>query len=72
VIETTTATVEPLLLKPADAAKALAVCARHLRTLTARGEIPAVKTGRAVRYDPADLRAWIERKKTPLSICAPG
>jgi excisionase family DNA binding protein len=54
---------EVLLLKPADAARALAICERTLRALTARGEIMAVRVGRAVRYHVADLRAWIESNK---------
>jgi excisionase family DNA binding protein len=53
-----------LLLRPRDAAAALAVCEKTLWTLTDRGEIPVVKIGRAVRYDPRDLSAWIDRQKT--------
>jgi len=52
-----------LLLKPADAAKALSISPRTLWTLTKRGEIRAVRTGRVLRYDPADLREWIRRRK---------
>ncbi len=52
-----------LLLTSPEAAKALAISARTLWTLTKRGEIPSVKIGRAVRYDPADLRAWIDARK---------
>ena len=54
---------EQLLLKPAEAAKALAISARKLWSLTAGREIPHVPIGRAVRYDVSDLRAWIESKK---------
>jgi excisionase family DNA binding protein len=52
-----------LLLKPREAAKALSICNRLLWEVTNRGEIPHVRIGRAVRYDPKDLRAWIEQKK---------
>lgn len=52
-----------LLLKPAEAAKALAISPRKLWALTNCGEIKAVRCDRLVRYDPADLRAWIESKK---------
>jgi hypothetical protein len=58
---------EQLLLKPADAAKALVMSERNLRYLTARREIACVRSGRSVRYDPADLRAWIDRQKIPVS-----
>jgi excisionase family DNA binding protein len=49
-----------LLLTPRQAAKALNVCERTLWTLTKRGQVPAVRIGWSVRYNPADLRCWIE------------
>lgn len=52
-----------LLLTGRDAARALSVCEKTLWTLTQRGEIPCIKIGRAVRYDPRDLDAWIQRAK---------
>jgi excisionase family DNA binding protein len=54
---------EQLLLKPAEAAKALAISLSYLRELKAAGEIPFGPLGGAVRYDIVDLRAYIERKK---------
>jgi hypothetical protein len=39
------------------------VSERKLWSLTKSGEIPCVRIDRAVRYDPADLRAWIAKKK---------
>ena len=62
---------EQLLLKPADAANALAISERMLRYITSDREIPCVRVGRAVRYDPADLRAWIDRQKIPSCAGAP-
>jgi excisionase family DNA binding protein len=53
-----------LLLTALQAAKALAISPRTLWSLTDSGEIPCVRIGRAVRYDPVDLRAWIERRKS--------
>jgi len=55
--------IQPLLLTARQAAKVLTICEKTLWTLTQRGEIPAVKIGRAVRYDPADLRVWIDCAK---------
>lgn len=56
---------EPLLLKPAEAAKALAIGARTLWRLTFETcEIPHVKVGTATRYTVEDLRAWIQRRRT--------
>lgn len=63
--------IEPLLLKPADAARALSLSPRKLWSLTAGGEIPCVRIGKAVRYDLADLRAWIERQKIQSCAGAP-
>lgn len=54
----------PKLLTARDAAKALAVCEKTLWNLTERGEISAVRIGRSVRYDPADLTRWVERSKS--------
>lgn len=55
-----------LLLTPRQTAKALSICERTLYSLTKRGEIPAIKIGRLVRYDPDVLKQWIGRhsKKT--------
>jgi hypothetical protein len=54
---------EPFLLTEQQAAHKLSLCPGMVSILRKRGEIPWVPVGRAVRYDPADLRAWIERKK---------
>jgi excisionase family DNA binding protein len=51
------------LLRPREAARALAISERTLWELTRRGEIPHVRLGRAVRYRPADLDAWAEARK---------
>jgi len=52
-----------MLFTAPEAAKALAISPRTLWSLTDSGEIPCVRIGRAVRYDPADLRALIDRRK---------
>jgi excisionase family DNA binding protein len=56
-----------LLLKPKEAAVALGISQRTLWQLTEDKEIPYVQIGgnsrKVVRYDPADLHAWIEKKK---------
>lgn len=58
-------TAEPnLLITPRQAAQALAICEKTLWTLTQpRGPSPCVRIGRAVRYAPADLEAWIASRK---------
>jgi excisionase family DNA binding protein len=57
--------VEPLLLTTREATKALALSDRTIRDLIKRGELRCIRQGRAVRFDPSDLRDWIERKKSP-------
>jgi excisionase family DNA binding protein len=52
------------LLTALEAAKALAVSPRTLWSLTNGGAIPCVRIGRAVRYAPGDLKAWVESQKT--------
>ena len=51
------------LLTVKEACVVLAISARKLWEMTNRGEIPHVRIGRSVRYDPEDLPAWIERRK---------
>jgi excisionase family DNA binding protein len=62
---------DSLLLKPAEAAKALAISARKLWSMTAAREIPHIRMGKSVRYDPTDLRAWIEANKIHARAGAP-
>jgi len=61
--------IEPMLLTARQAARALSVSERTLFSLTQAKEIPAVRFGRAVRYDPTDLRAWIEKAKRSEFSC---
>lgn len=50
---------EPLLIGAKSAAAELAIGARTLWTYTNCNAIPSRKIGRAVRYCPDELRAWI-------------
>lgn len=54
----------PQLLTAVQAAKCLAVSAKTLWSLTARGELPCVRMGRSVRYDVLDLDRFIESRKS--------
>jgi hypothetical protein len=58
-----TATQREILVRPRDAARALAISERKLWDLTKLKIIPCVRIGRAVRYSPLDLQAWIETQK---------
>jgi excisionase family DNA binding protein len=51
------------LLTAAQACQILGIGRRKLWELTNRGEIVCVRIGRAVRYDPRDLQAFIDRHK---------
>lgn len=53
----------PLLVDAREAARLLAIGRRKLWSLTICGELPSIRIGRAVRYLPGDLAAWIERQK---------
>ena len=57
------ATLNPLLINTRDAARALAISTRTLWELTNCRDIPSVRIGRRVLYDPSDLRAWIDKQK---------
>lgn len=49
------------LLTPKEAAKSLAVCDKTLWSITRpRGALACVRIGRSVRYDPKDLRRYID------------
>ena len=51
------------LLTSSDAAKLLAISARTLWDLAKAGDIPRVRIGHSIRYDPADLKAYVTRQK---------
>lgn len=53
-----------LLLTELEAAKALSISPRTLWTLRNNGDIPHVRLGRAVRYDPDDLATWVKDRRT--------
>lgn len=57
-----------LLLRPAEAAEALAISPRKLWELTNRREISSVRIGRSVRYDFADLKTWVDARKTSKEV----
>lgn len=51
------------LLRPREAAEWLKISERTLWTLNQRGELPAVRIGRNVRYDLADLIEFVDARK---------
>lgn len=58
------------LLKPRDAAKRLAVSERTLWSQTEpRGLIPVVRIGKAVRYSPDALDAYVRAQMAQPADC---
>lgn len=68
--DTTPGIVEKLLTYE-QAGELLGVTKRTVWTLVDDGELPAVRFGRSVRIDPADLRAYIDRCKTKATGTGP-
>lgn len=56
----TPATLDRLLLKPAEAARLLAISQRTLWSLTREGTIPCVRLGRNVRYIVSDIQGAVD------------
>jgi excisionase family DNA binding protein len=60
----------PLLMTAQQAADALAISPRLLWTLTHGRQIPCIRIGRSVRYDPTDLQTWIASQKQTRHVPA--
>lgn len=58
-INTPDTTAPPLSLRTREAAAALGISERTLQTLTAGGDIPHVKLGRANLYPVRELADWL-------------
>lgn len=52
--------VAPMLIPVPAACALLSLGRRKLWSLTINGALPSRRIGRSVRYDPAELRAWIQ------------
>ncbi len=50
-------------LSAVEAAKYLGLTHRHILSLRTRHEIPYIKLGRLVRFDPDQLDAWINARR---------
>lgn len=51
------------LITTDEVARRLGIHVETVRLLVGRGELPAVRVGRIFRFDPADVRAYIEKNK---------
>ena len=54
----------PLMDLPAVAAR-LGVNQRHIRRLVAERRIPFLKWGHLLRFDPAEIDAWLDGNRRP-------
>jgi len=53
--------IDPLLLSPRQASRALAISERTLWTLTKAGTVPHIRIGKLVRYSVDALREYIKQ-----------
>lgn len=56
--------VQPLSLRPRDAAASLGISPSTLERLTKSGEIGVVRHGRCRLYEIEELKAWLGRNRT--------
>jgi excisionase family DNA binding protein len=54
------------MLKPEQAAERLNVSLRFIRRLCHERRVPYTKVGRLVRFDPAELDAWLAAHRVGL------
>ena len=54
------AALPPRLVDITTLAELLGVNARHIRRLVAERRIPFIKWGHLIRFDPAEIRTWID------------
>ncbi len=53
---------DPLLLKPGEAADLLGVSRSTLYQLLGSGEVPSVRVGKLLRVPAAALKQWVEER----------
>ena len=55
----------PQLLTIDQLAERLGVSIRHIRRLVAERRVPYLKVGWLVRFDPAEIAAWLDDARHP-------
>ena len=53
----------PQLLGIEELAGRLGITVRHVRRLVAERRLPYYKVGRLVRFNPAEIKEWLERRR---------
>lgn len=64
----TTETRQNDLMDIQQLADRLGVGVRYVRRLVAERRVPYIKLGHLLRFDPADIDAWIERAKVDETL----
>ena len=59
--------VVPKLLTMDELAERLGVTQRHVRRLVAEKRVLYLKVGRFIRFDPAQISAWLESRRVAVS-----
>lgn len=49
-------------------ARRLGVQVRHVRRLVSERRIPFIKWGRLLRFDPAEIEAWLDEARRSSSV----
>jgi predicted DNA-binding transcriptional regulator AlpA len=55
--------IDPILIDANAAANALGICSKTVWSLTKNNDLPCVRIGQRVLYDPHDLREWVAQQK---------
>jgi len=58
----------PQLLTIDQLAERLGVSIRHIRRLVAERRVPYLKVGWLVRFDPAEITAWLDDARHPQHL----
>ena len=58
----------PQLLTIDQLAERLGVSIRHIRRLVAERRVPYLKVGWLVRFDPAEITAWLDGARHPQRL----
>jgi excisionase family DNA binding protein len=59
----------PKLLTMDELAERLGVTRRHVRRLVAERRVPFLRVGRFIRFDPAEIAAWLHSSRVAQSRC---
>ena len=57
----------PRLIDINEVARHLGVNVRHVRRLVAERRIPFVKWGHLLRFDPVEIKRWVDTARQPSS-----